>query len=100
MTSAEVSPFQVRWTTRVSAAAARPVGEAGAVAVAGSIGLQPSLPARYLAGVALAACEAVSWGRLAFSVAPGPMPAYSAKRASCQRKLTLTPLEFAVAMSS
>src|SRR4051812_33494612 len=48
-------------------------------------GFQPSAPARYCCGVASAACSSVSWGRLAFTVAPAPVLPYSKNRPSVHR---------------
>src|SRR5690242_11775478 len=49
-------------------------------------GFQPSVPARYFCAVEEAAWESVSWGRLPFTVAPGPVLRYSANRADLQGK--------------
>src|SRR3954447_17273269 len=48
-------------------------------------GFQPSVPVRYAAGVAEAACSTVICGRFALTVAPRPVLPYSKKRPSVQR---------------
>src|SRR5215213_1052252 len=49
------------------------------------VGFQLSVPARYAWGVRVAASASANWGRLALTVAPPPVLAYSKNRPSVHR---------------
>nr|WP_264466169.1 hypothetical protein [Pengzhenrongella sicca] len=89
MTSGSTDSAQASVAFASSPAAVTPVGVAGATSAgAGVVGSQPSVPARYVCAVWVAASASDSCGRSPPKAEPGPELPYSANRAVCQSVTT------------